>query len=71
MLLGMAVFLGGALGIEAMSNFVADFDSAHGVLQVVSEEVCEMLGATIVVWGSYQLLQRYRFALHLDKVQPD
>jgi hypothetical protein len=71
MLLGMAVFLSGALGIEALSNFVDDFDSFYGVLQVVSEEVFEMLGSTIVLWGSYDLLQRYRFHVRLDQVQVD
>jgi hypothetical protein len=71
MLLGVAVFLGGALGSEAFSNFVIDFDSAYGVLQVVSEEVCEMLGSTIVLWGSFELLQQQRFTLRLDEVQID
>jgi hypothetical protein len=71
MLLGMAVFLGGALGSEALSNFVVDFDSIYGVLQVVSEEVCEMLGGTIVLWGSFELLQQQRFTLRLEEVQID
>jgi hypothetical protein len=30
-----------------------------------------MLESTIVLWGSYQLLQQHRFTLRLDEVQTD
>jgi hypothetical protein len=69
MLLGMAIFLTGALGIEILSNFIANFESIYGVLQVVGEEVCEMLGSTIVLWGIYELLTLHGFVLHVDEVQ--
>lgn len=52
---GMAVMLAGALGIEMLSNFVVA-DSLYGTLQVFAEELSEMLGATMVLWGSYELL---------------
>jgi hypothetical protein len=64
MLLGMAITLTGALGIETLSNFV-DFVS----VSVVAEELCEMLGGTIVLWGSYELLRRHGFELRLDEAQ--
>jgi len=69
-LLGMAITLSGALGVETITNFVAPH-SVYDVLYVLSEELCEMLGGTIVLWGSYELLYRYRFAFRLDKVETD
>ena len=68
--LGMAITLAGALGIETFANFVGS-NSAHTMLQVISEELCEMLGSTIVLWGSYDLLCRYRFNLTVDEVELD
>lgn len=67
--LGMSIMLTGALGIETLSNFVAP-DSAYAMLQVLSEELCEMLGSTVVLWGSYELLHRHGFVLLLERVDP-
>ena len=67
---GMAITLAGALGIETLANFVGS-NSAHTMLQVISEELCEMLGSTIVLWGSYDLLCRYRFNFTVDRVELD
>ncbi len=69
-LLGMAITLAGAIGIETLSNFVAP-NSVYDGLQVFFEELCEMLGATIVLWGSYELLYRHGFALILDRAERD
>src|SRR5215207_7478354 len=66
--LGMVITLAGALGIETLANFVGS-NSAHTMLQVISEELCEMLGSTIVLWGSYDLLCRYRFNFTVDEVE--
>ena len=52
---GMACFLIGAIGIEALSNFVVE-GSIQGVGLVLSEELAEMIGATIVLWGGYELI---------------
>ncbi|MEX0803126.1 MAG: hypothetical protein WD688_07405 [Candidatus Binatia bacterium] len=68
MLLGMAIFLAGAIGIETLANFVVP-RSLYFMIQVFSEELCEMLGSTIVLWGSYELLYRHGFAYRLDKVE--
>lgn len=68
--LGMALSLAGALGVETVRNFVAP-NSVHDVLQVFSEELCEMLGSTIVLWGSYELLYKHGFALRLDRAEID
>lgn len=66
MLAGMAVMLGGSIGIETLHNFV-DPESIYGVLQIAAEELCEMVGATLVLWGSYELLRGHGFAWNLDR----
>ena len=48
---GMALFLFGALAIEMVSNFIA-----YNVYLVFAEELSEMLGSTIVLWGIYELM---------------
>jgi hypothetical protein len=68
--LGMAVMLAGAIGIESLSNLVAE-GSAAAALQIFSEELMEMVGATIVVWGSYEWLTQYGFAFVLEGAAPD
>jgi hypothetical protein len=68
--LGMAVMLTGATGIEILYNFVPP-NSAYTVLEVFAEELCEMLGATIVLWGSYELLESHGFVFKLDRVELD
>lgn len=64
MLGGMAVMLGGSIGIETLHNFV-DSDSILGALQIAAEEMCEMLGATLILWGSYELLRGHGLAWSL------
>jgi hypothetical protein len=67
---GMAISLAGALGIETLSNFV-DFDSVSGIIQVTAEELCEMGGGTIILWGSYELLCIHGFAFRFDNVRTE
>ena len=68
--LGIAIMLTGAIGIEILSNFVTP-NSVYSVIQVFSEELCEMVGATVVLWGSYELLCRHGFIFKLDKAETD
>jgi hypothetical protein len=65
--LGMLIMLAGSVGFETLTNFVAR-GSMYGVLQVLSEELCEMVGGTIVLWGSYELLLMHGFAFWLAPV---
>jgi hypothetical protein len=51
---GMAVFLLGAIGAEALSNFVVR-DTPLGAIQVMVEEGLELIGSTIVLWGAWDL----------------
>jgi hypothetical protein len=53
---GMIVVFTGALGVEALSNLV-DPGSISAILQVLVEETLEMVGATTVVWGCYELVR--------------
>jgi hypothetical protein len=51
---GMAVMLSGALAVEMLINLF-ERGSAGETAQVFVEELLEMLGATLVLWGSYEL----------------
>jgi hypothetical protein len=53
-LVGLVLVMTGAIGVEALSNVVT-IDSGSGVLQVLVEECLEMIGATVVLWGCYEL----------------
>jgi len=53
---GMAMVLVGALGIEALSNLV-EVGSTEGTIQVLVEEALELVGATTVLWGCYGLVR--------------
>jgi len=56
LVLGMALFFTGAVGIEGLSNLVVQ-GSAFDTLQVLAEETFEFVGSTIVLWGSYELVR--------------
>jgi hypothetical protein len=51
---GMALFVVAAVGLDALSNFTTD-GSLGATIQVLAEEVTEMIAATIVLWGAYEL----------------
>lgn len=53
---GMVLFLTAAVGVDALSNFVTE-GSFLGTLQVEIEELTEMIAATIVLWGGYELIR--------------
>jgi len=59
----IALMIAGAVGLESLANLVPDKQSGYGTLQVFAEELCEMLGATVTLWGGYELLERYGMAL--------
>ena len=53
---GMVVTLTGAVGVDALSNFVRE-GSLPGAVLLTLEELAEMIGATIVLWGGYELIR--------------
>lgn len=52
---GVGIFLLGAAGVEMLVNFVEEGTTAF-YLQVFCEEVLEMVGVTILLWGTWDLL---------------
>lgn len=50
--IGATVLLGGALGVESLSNFV---EGGLLVIQITVEEGMEMIGDSILIWSVYDL----------------
>jgi hypothetical protein len=67
LLLGIAIFITGAVLIEILSNYT-DYGSIWYYLEAVCEEGCEMLGVTIILWAFHDLLLGHGFSIHLDSV---
>jgi hypothetical protein len=57
-LVGFFVYAASALGIEILANVVSPGGVAS-VIQVVCEELGEMLGVTLLVWATLDLLASY------------
>jgi hypothetical protein len=51
---GMALMLIAAIGIEALSNLLIP-GSPAATLEIAIEEMSEMIGSTLVLWGSVEL----------------
>lgn len=69
-LLGMGVMLAGSIAIETLQNFAAPA-SVFATLQVFAEELCEMLGATVVLWGSFELLRNEGMLPRLERAETE
>jgi len=52
---GFGLFMLAAGGLDLLSNFV-ELGSLASTLQVLVEEVTEMLAATLILWGAYELI---------------
>ena len=59
---GMVIFVGSAAGIEILWNFVSG-SGVTGIIQVTAEEVGEMIGATILLWATWDLLVSHHFSV--------
>lgn len=66
---GVGLFLLGAVGVEVLANVVVE-SSVLGTLQVLTEEMLEMVGATVSLWGAWELLLDSGFAWHLEAIRP-
>lgn len=53
---GSAIWLGGALGVELLSN-VTDGHRVASMLEILVEELMEMTGVSLMFWGSCLLAQ--------------
>lgn len=67
-LLGAVLLMGGASGVELVSNFVPVQSAAH-VVQVFFEELLEMLGVTVWLWATHDLLLAHGFKVELRPVE--
>lgn len=56
---GTAMLLLGAVGVETLSNFV-DEASAAGIMLVFLEEILEMVGVSIIIWAGFDSIDRLR-----------
>lgn len=59
-LIALCVFVGSAVGLETLGNFLPE---AARVLQVCCEELGEMVGATTFLWATCDLLRREGLSL--------
>lgn len=59
---GFFIFIGSATGTEILSNFIVEGGMAAS-LQITLEELGEMLGVTIMLWATYDLLISERIFL--------
>lgn len=64
-IIGSVVLVGGAAGIEIISNFVRWASYAYS-FQSLAEEFFEMLGVTIMLWAAVDLLQAHGFEVKLQ-----
>jgi hypothetical protein len=69
-LVGLGVFVMGAVGLETASNFVEPRSAWSGI-QVAAEETFENLGITIALWAAVDLLVANRFSTRLSALGPD
>lgn len=61
-IVGLVVFLGGAVGLEIIWNLLPLWGTAHRA-EIVAEEFLEMAGVTFFLWASYDLLSSYGIRL--------
>lgn len=57
-LLGFSMYVVSALGIEILANFVSS-SQVNSVIQIVCEEFGEMMGVTLLIWATLELLASY------------
>lgn len=63
---GMAVLLTGALGVEAITNFLGT--DGHYVVGVAFEEGLELAGGSILMWAGFTFLLRHKSMQELRNV---
>lgn len=66
---GLGLLAGGALGVETLSNWTT-VGSVGYVIEICVEEVLEMVGATIMLWATADLLAAERLHLSFERGGP-
>lgn len=64
--LGIVIFVGSAGGIEIVYNFVSEGEIAY-FTQVFCEELGEMVGATILLWATWDLLVSHGLSMSRER----
>lgn len=67
---GSVLLIGGAAGLDFVANFTYGPNTVLHGLQIVAEETFELLGATILCWGSLDLLKEEDLLIQLGLVEP-
>lgn len=65
MMIGVFIFFGGAIGVEALSN-IPDPHTFGSVVENIFEEGMEMAGVTVLLWAARDLLMEHGFAWRLE-----
>ena len=58
---GFAIFIGSAVGIETLVNFLVGQPHRIRIAQVAVEEFGEMVGVTLIVWATFRLMEAKGF----------
>jgi hypothetical protein len=67
-LIGLGIMIVGALGVETLHNFAGSQGSMLRFILIYGEEMCEMLGVTIMLWATVDLLKAHGFKIELKAV---
>jgi hypothetical protein len=70
LVLGMGIMLLGAVVLEGLANLTTRRSVAN-IVEIFFEEVLEMAGVTVMLWGAYELLLKHGFSFALDRVNQD
>ena len=64
MITGVLLLLAGAVGVESLANFLPVQSAAHD-LEVFLEELLEMVGVTVILWGVVDLLHAHGLSVRI------
>lgn len=63
---GLGLLIAGAAGVEMVYNFIP-WNGVAQLLQILFEEVMELGGATLMLWGAWDLLRSRGFKVHFGE----
>ncbi len=66
-LAGVTVFLGSATTLDLLENFLPS-EGTLRTLQIMFEELGEMVGVTILIWASCELLRSYNLKVSMNPI---
>lgn len=69
-MVGFGIFIGSAVGLETLLNFIVAGPYRLRLLQVAAEELGEMAGVTFILWATWRLLEGQGVHLFPKKSPP-